>query len=157
MFLWEGETGSSRGLPLNPDVASAGIYILDRRFRSLDDSCSQLTSFLYSFCQQSRRQRIIQRNRTERLSDLLDWKYLGRVTTACCPLALGLGVLHVERGLRCVPIPVPWGNEACPCLEGICCWFRKTHFRAPAPGQPPRPVSRPGKITGIEFSLPRRV
>lgn len=37
------------------------------------------SSFLYSFCQQSRRQRIIQRNRTERLSDLLDWKYLGRV------------------------------------------------------------------------------
>lgn len=58
-----------------------GIYILDRRFRSLDDSCTQLTSFLYSFCQQSRRQRIIQRNRTERLSDLLDWKYLGRVCT----------------------------------------------------------------------------
>ncbi|KAL7990062.1 hypothetical protein Chor_012728 [Crotalus horridus] len=54
------------------------IYILDRRFRSLDESCTQLTSFLYSFCQQSRRQRIIQRNRTERLSDLLDWKYLGR-------------------------------------------------------------------------------
>lgn len=60
-------------------LAPTGIYILDRRFRGLDDSCSQLTSFLYSFCQQSRRQRIIQRNRTERLSDLLDWKYLGRV------------------------------------------------------------------------------
>lgn len=64
---------------LSPVLAPTGIYILDRRFRSLDDSCSQLTSFLYSFCQQSRRQRIIQRNRTERLSDLLDWKYLGRV------------------------------------------------------------------------------
>lgn len=64
---------------LCPVLAPTGIYILDRRFRSLDDSCSQLTSFLYSFCQQSRRQRIIQRNRTERLSDLLDWKYLGRV------------------------------------------------------------------------------
>ncbi|XP_032983507.1 glycogen [starch] synthase, muscle isoform X2 [Rhinolophus ferrumequinum] len=60
------------------DPSAYGIYILDRRFRSLDDSCSQLTTFLYSFCQQSRRQRIIQRNRTERLSDLLDWKYLGR-------------------------------------------------------------------------------
>ena len=70
-----------------PVLALTGIYILDRRFRSLDDSCSQLTSFLYSFCQQSRRQRIIQRNRTERLSDLLDWKYLGRVTpfpVLCC-------------------------------------------------------------------------
>ncbi|XP_044523076.1 glycogen [starch] synthase, muscle isoform X2 [Gracilinanus agilis] len=60
------------------DPSAYGIYILDRRFRSLDDSCTQLTSFLYSFCQQSRRQRIVQRNRTERLSDLLDWKYLGR-------------------------------------------------------------------------------
>lgn len=53
---------------------------MDRRFRGLDESCTQLTSFLYSFCQQTRRQRIIQRNRTERLSDLLDWKYLGRVS-----------------------------------------------------------------------------
>ncbi|XP_045148575.1 glycogen [starch] synthase, muscle [Echinops telfairi] len=66
------------------DPSAYGIYILDRRFRSLDDSCSQLTSFLYSFCQQSRRQRIIQRNRTERLSDLLDWKYLGRVGRPPC-------------------------------------------------------------------------
>ncbi|XP_044137537.1 glycogen [starch] synthase, muscle-like [Bufo gargarizans] len=60
------------------DPSAYGIYILDRRFRSVDDSCTQLTSFLYNFCQQTRRQRIIQRNRTERLSDLLDWKYLGR-------------------------------------------------------------------------------
>nr|XP_025045488.1 glycogen [starch] synthase, muscle [Pelodiscus sinensis] len=59
-------------------LCPTGIYILDRRFRALDDSCTQLTSFLYSCWQQSRRQRIIQRNRTERLSDLLDWKYLGR-------------------------------------------------------------------------------
>lgn len=53
---------------------------MDRRFRSPDDSCNQLTQFLYGFCKQSRRQRIIQRNRTERLSDLLDWRYLGRVS-----------------------------------------------------------------------------
>uniref|UniRef100_A0A803XKI3 Glycogen [starch] synthase n=1 Tax=Meleagris gallopavo TaxID=9103 RepID=A0A803XKI3_MELGA len=61
------------------DPAAYGIYIVDRRFRSPDESCNQLTQFLYGFCQQSRRQRIIQRNRTERLSDLLDWRYLGRV------------------------------------------------------------------------------
>uniref|UniRef100_A0A8C9KXS1 Glycogen [starch] synthase n=1 Tax=Panthera tigris altaica TaxID=74533 RepID=A0A8C9KXS1_PANTA len=70
------------------DPSAYGIYILDRRFRSLDDSCSQLTSFLYSFCQQSRRQRIIQRNRTERLSDLLDWKYLGRYYMSARHMAL---------------------------------------------------------------------
>ena len=60
----------------------AGIYIVDRRFRAPEESCAQLTAFLYGFCQQSRRQRIVQRNRTERLSDLLDWKYLGRVSGA---------------------------------------------------------------------------
>uniref|UniRef100_UPI0037E71648 glycogen [starch] synthase, liver isoform X1 n=1 Tax=Semicossyphus pulcher TaxID=241346 RepID=UPI0037E71648 len=60
------------------DPAAYGIYIVDRRYRSADDSCNQLTQFMFSFCQQSRRQRIIQRNRTERLSELLDWRYLGR-------------------------------------------------------------------------------
>ncbi|CAM5123543.1 unnamed protein product [Natator depressus] len=70
------------------DPSAYGIYILDRRFRALDDSCTQLTSFLYSFCQQSRRQRIIQRNRTERLSDLLDWKYLGRYYMSARHMAL---------------------------------------------------------------------
>ncbi|XP_043911602.1 glycogen [starch] synthase, muscle-like [Protopterus annectens] len=70
------------------DPTSYGIYILDRRYRGLDESCNQLTSFLYSFCQQTRRQRIIQRNRTERLSDLLDWKYLGRYYTYSRHMAL---------------------------------------------------------------------
>uniref|UniRef100_A0A7N8X2W7 Glycogen [starch] synthase n=1 Tax=Mastacembelus armatus TaxID=205130 RepID=A0A7N8X2W7_9TELE len=46
-------------------LLSTGIYILDRR-----------------------RQRIIQRNRTERLSDLLDWRYLGRYYTAARHMAL---------------------------------------------------------------------
>ncbi|OBS63972.1 hypothetical protein A6R68_07490, partial [Neotoma lepida] len=63
------------------DPTAYGIYIVDRRFRSPDDSCNQLTQFLYGFCKQSRRQRIIQRNRTERLSDLLDWRYLGRTSS----------------------------------------------------------------------------
>lgn len=64
-----------------PSLSLSGIYIVDRRFQSAEESCNQLTQFMFSFCQQSRRQRIIQRNRTERLSDLLDWRYLGRV---CC-------------------------------------------------------------------------
>ncbi len=32
---------------------------------------------MYDFCMLTRRQRIVLRNRTERLSDLLDWKNLG--------------------------------------------------------------------------------
>lgn len=33
---------------------------------------------MFDFCNQTRRQRIIQRNRTERLSDLMDWTRLGQ-------------------------------------------------------------------------------
>uniref|UniRef100_W5KJU3 Glycogen [starch] synthase n=1 Tax=Astyanax mexicanus TaxID=7994 RepID=W5KJU3_ASTMX len=70
------------------DPSAYGIYIVDRRFRSADESCNQLTQFMFSFCQQSRRQRIVQRNRTERLSDLLDWRYLGRFYMHARHLAL---------------------------------------------------------------------
>jgi len=38
--------------------------------------------FMFDFTCLSRRQRIIQRNRTERLSELLDWKNLGIVSTS---------------------------------------------------------------------------
>jgi len=54
-----------------------GIYIVDRRMRGIEESVQQLTDFMFDFSQKSRRQRINQRNRTERLSDLLDWKRMG--------------------------------------------------------------------------------
>ncbi|KAI0919793.1 glycogen synthase isoform 1 [Taiwanofungus camphoratus] len=54
-----------------------GCYIIDRRAQSVEDSVSQLTDYMFSFCQKTRRQRINQRNRVERLSPLLDWKNLG--------------------------------------------------------------------------------
>ncbi|KAJ1952766.1 glycogen synthase isoform 1 [Linderina pennispora] len=54
-----------------------GIYIVDRRMKSADESQDQLASYMFDFCQKSRRQRINQRNRTERLSDILDWKRMG--------------------------------------------------------------------------------
>lgn len=59
------------------DPISYGIYIVDRRFKSADESCNQLAQYLYDFTTLTRRQRIIQRNRTERLSELLDWNTLG--------------------------------------------------------------------------------
>ncbi|CAI8054624.1 Glycogen [starch] synthase, partial [Geodia barretti] len=60
------------------DPATYGIYIVDRRFKSADESIQQLANYMFEFCSQTRRQRIIQRNRTERLSDLLDWQTLGQ-------------------------------------------------------------------------------
>ncbi|KAJ4443195.1 hypothetical protein ANN_04845 [Periplaneta americana] len=59
------------------DPMSYGIYVVDRRFISLEGSVQQLAQFMYDFAKLNRRQRIIQRNRTERLSDLLDWRNLG--------------------------------------------------------------------------------
>lgn len=56
---------------------SYGIYIVDRRFKNAEESVQQLGQYMFDFCSLSRRQRIIQRNRTERLSDLLDWRNLG--------------------------------------------------------------------------------
>lgn len=59
------------------DPMSYGIYVVDRRFISLEASVQQLAHYMYDFTKLNRRQRIIQRNRTERLSDLLDWRNLG--------------------------------------------------------------------------------
>ncbi|XP_069634031.1 glycogen [starch] synthase, muscle-like [Haliaeetus albicilla] len=94
------------------DPSAYGIYIVDRRFRAPEESCAQLTAFLYGFCQQSRRQRIVQRNRTERLSDLLDWKYLGRYYTFARRMALGQSLsgefhLRTPRGRCRFPLPPP--------------------------------------------------
>lgn len=50
-----------------------GIYIVDRRMKSVEESVNQLTDYFLNFCQKSRRQRVNLRNRTERLSDILDW------------------------------------------------------------------------------------
>lgn len=61
------------------DTKSYGIYIVDRRHIGLEESVNQLAKDMYDFCKLNRRQRIIQRNRTERLSDLLDWRNLGVV------------------------------------------------------------------------------
>jgi glycogen synthase len=54
-----------------------GIYIVDRRTTSIEGSLDQLTGYMFDFCQKTRRQRINQRNRCERLSDVLDWKKMG--------------------------------------------------------------------------------
>ena len=62
------------------DPKSYGIYIVDRRYIGLDDSINQLSNYMFDFAKMTRRQRIIQRNRTERLSDLLDWRNLGIVS-----------------------------------------------------------------------------
>jgi len=65
-----------------------GIYIVDRRLKNAEESIIQLTQQLFSFTKKTRRQRINQRNRTERLSDLLDWKRMGLEYVRARQLAL---------------------------------------------------------------------
>ncbi|KAL8933570.1 MAG: hypothetical protein Q9216_006305 [Gyalolechia sp. 2 TL-2023] len=65
-----------------------GIYIVDRRMRSVDESIDQLADYMFDFTCKSKRQRINQRNRTERLSDLLDWKRMGMEYVKARQLAL---------------------------------------------------------------------
>jgi glycogen(starch) synthase len=65
-----------------------GCYIVNRRTQSVEDSVNQLTSYMFSFCSKTRRQRINQRNRVERLSPLLDWRNLGVEYSKARQLAL---------------------------------------------------------------------
>ncbi|KAI9720345.1 MAG: glycogen synthase isoform 1 [Chrysothrix sp. TS-e1954] len=65
-----------------------GIYIVDRRMKGIDDSVNQLAEYMFEFTTKSKRQRINQRNRTERLSDLLDWKRMGMEYVKARQLAL---------------------------------------------------------------------
>jgi glycogen(starch) synthase len=71
-----------------------GCYIVDRSMQSVEDSVSQLTEYLFSFCSKTRRQRINQRNRVERLSPLLDWKNLGIEYSKARQLALRRAYPH---------------------------------------------------------------
>lgn len=65
-----------------------GIYIVDRRQKGVEESLNQLTDSMYEFTTKSRRQRINQRNRTERLSELLDWRRMGLEYVKARQLAL---------------------------------------------------------------------
>ena len=68
--------------------ADEGCYIVDRRMQSVEDSVNQLMEHMLAFCSKTRRQRINQRNRVERLSPLLDWKNLGIEYSKARQLAL---------------------------------------------------------------------
>ena len=70
------------------EPADEGCYIVNRRTQSIEDAVNELCEYMYTFSQKSRRQRINQRNRVERLSPLLDWKNLGIEYSKARQLAL---------------------------------------------------------------------
>ncbi|MBN1512870.1 MAG: glycogen/starch synthase [Phycisphaerae bacterium] len=58
------------------DHEHKGLFIVNRRDVSTDESIGQLARILHEFTRLSRRERIALRNRTERLSELFDWNSL---------------------------------------------------------------------------------
>ena len=82
------------------NASDYGIYIVDRRTKGVDDSVNQLTDYIFEFASKSRRQRINQRNRTERLSDLLDWKRMGMEYIKARQLALRRGQSSSSQSLK---------------------------------------------------------
>jgi glycogen(starch) synthase len=58
------------------DHQSQGIFVLNRRTRSFEESINDLVEYLLQFASLNRRQRIELRNRSERLSELFDWPVL---------------------------------------------------------------------------------
>ncbi|MBP9926343.1 MAG: glycosyltransferase [Cyclobacteriaceae bacterium] len=61
-----------------PDHEKGGMFVVERGKRTFDWSARQLASFLYKFLQQSRRERIMQRNNVENYSSAFDWENLAR-------------------------------------------------------------------------------
>lgn len=103
------------------DPKSYGIYIVDRRYISVEGSVQQLTNHMYEFARLNRRQRIIMRNRTERLSDLLDWR--------------NLGIYYLQARVKALQVVYPdYVDEGHQYLQG------RSNFNYPRPlSAPPSP------------------
>lgn len=67
---------------------SKGVFICDRRFKSHGEAVEAVANMMWRFCQLDRRQRIELRNRTEQLSELLDWRQLNKAYANARTLAL---------------------------------------------------------------------
>lgn len=55
-----------------------GIYVVRRRTSTREEIIDQLTDYMYDFVQQTRRERINQRNHAEGIADKFAWQTLGR-------------------------------------------------------------------------------
>jgi glycogen(starch) synthase len=77
-----------------PNAAEQGLIVVNRRTQDFNQSCNEMVDHLMNFIQLSRRQRIEQRNKVERLSELFDWSVLGRHYDQAHDLALSRKGIH---------------------------------------------------------------
>ena len=59
-----------------PEHEKQGVYVTRRHHRAYHDAAEELSDQMLNFVRQSRRDRISQRNYTERASMLFDWEHL---------------------------------------------------------------------------------
>ena len=98
-----------------------GLYIIDRRFISVDECINQLAERMFSFCGLTRRQRINLRNRTERLSQLMDWKHLSLMYNQARRMALERAYpdLLGETGTVKLKMPPAGSAPSSPLLKAV--------------------------------------
>ena len=63
-------------MQLMKDYENWGVYVVDRSNQNFHQAADQLADILFKFVKTSRRDRIMQRNRVESISEVFDWKNL---------------------------------------------------------------------------------
>lgn len=81
-------------MQLMTDYENVGVYVVNRKDQNFDKAADQLASIMFKFVTMTRRDRIMQRNRVENISDVFDWTNLRAYYDTAHDLALkkkGLG------------------------------------------------------------------
>ncbi|HEV7349346.1 glycosyltransferase [Telluribacter sp.] len=58
------------------DFENRGIYVINRKSQNFSQAADQMADILFKFVRMQRRDRIMQRNRVENISDIFDWTNL---------------------------------------------------------------------------------
>jgi len=58
------------------DYENRGIYVINRKSQTYAQAADQMADILFKFVKMQRRDRIMQRNRVENISDVFDWMNL---------------------------------------------------------------------------------
>ena len=67
---------------------AGGLFCVHRRHQDFNQAADELADTMFSFCQQSRRERIAQRNKVESFSEQFDWSLLAKRYHAAHEMAL---------------------------------------------------------------------
>jgi glycogen(starch) synthase len=75
-----------------PDRNEKGIFVIRRKDNSYEHSVKQLTNIMYEFCQQPRRERVLQRSQLQSVAPWFDWQTLIENYQKAYKLAIGANV-----------------------------------------------------------------